>query len=357
MIRNFYKSNRLTKEKNYPLIKDKTKINFLKKKMIALEKNEVIVSTLTKFNGDSLNIENITNFSNPPFEHNKSVGFLIHKKYITPCEDYYYFNDLKKYENRFNVSPNRKDDSFVGEWSFDCIGTGIVITSRHILTPLHVVKSTIIDDLTLSNYVFIIDCQIDEVNKNKILGDKIIKLEKIILKPNFLNKNEINDICIIRTSEEINKDRIAKICLNDFKKFEYKNLYALGYPLGLAMKKSIGKRTFHTKSDENFFYAFLNTYEKNSGSPVFMDKKKGFVGLILEAGFGEDFIEDEENKGFKKKLRYSIAKNDFEGGTKVLKIEKIINRISQLINNPLHSNLSKLDNYLINLFTNQIQIL
>ena len=73
---------------------------------------------------------------------------------------------------------------------------------------------------------------------------------------------------------------------------------------------------------------------------------------MVEAGFGEDFIEDEINKGFMKKAIYNSREIGIENGTKVLKIGRIIQRISQLITNSSHAEPSELDNTLLNLFLN-----
>ncbi|MBK7640963.1 MAG: hypothetical protein IPJ22_13245 [Bacteroidetes bacterium] len=88
------------------------------------------------------------------------------------------------------------------------------------------------------------------------------------------------------------------------------------------MKNSYNENQFFGGYYENCFRTFLDAYEKNSGSPVFKHKEAGIVGIVVEAGFGEDFIEDEINKGFMKKAIYNSREIGIENGTKVLKIEK-----------------------------------
>ncbi len=296
--------------------------------------------------------DSMDNDINQQFTHYKSVGFLIHKDFLTEFPTHFEFNDLQDYEKRYNIYPRRNDDPFIGEKCFDCIGSGVAITQRHILTPLHVIRASINNDITLQNFVFVMGCIIEEVSTNKISKESVFGLEKIVLKPNFINKSDINDICIIRTIREINSSNVVKLDFNEIELLETENYYSLGHPLGLAMKNSYNENQFFGGYYENCFRTFLDAYEKNSGSPVFKHKEAGIVGIVVEAGFGEDFIEDKINKGFMKKSTYNSQEIGIENGTKVLKIGKIIQRISQLITYPSHGEPSELDNTLLNLFLN-----
>lgn len=300
----------------------------------------------------TIDSDSVDNNINLQFSHYKSVGFLIHKDFLTEFATHYEFNDLKNYEERYNIYPKRRDDPFIGEKCFDCIGSGVAITPRHILTPLHVIRASINDDNTLKKFLFVMQCTIDEINSNKITKDNVYDLEKIVLKPNFINKSDINDICILRTVREINLENVVKLNFDDLELIENENYNSLGHPLGLAMKNSYNENQFFGGYYENCFRTFLDAYEKNSGSPVFKHKEVGFVGIVIEAGFGEDFIKDEINSGYMKKAVYNSTEIGIENGTKVLKIGIIIQRISQLITIPEHADPSELDNTLLNLFLN-----
>jgi len=286
------------------------------------------------------------------YNHYKTVGFFIHKMFLTEFDTHYEFNDLQLYQTRYNLYPNRIDDPFFGEKCFDCIGTGVAITKRHILTPLHVIRGFIVNEETLHDYVFIMGCQINEVNKNRILKSQVFELEKIVFKPDFMNKSDINDICIIRVLKEIEEDHIVTLDPQNLELLENDDYYSLGYPLGLAMKQSYNENHFFGGYYENCFRTFLDAYEKNSGSPVFRHKEAGLVGIVIEAGFGEDFVEDESHPGYLKKAIFSSEEIGIENGTKVLKIERIIERISQLITDPKHAQADELDYSLLKLFYN-----
>lgn len=107
--------------------------------------------------------DSMDNNINQHFNHYKSVGFLISKDFLTEFPSHYEINDLQLYEKRYNIYPRWNDDPFIGEKCFDCIGSGVAITQRHILTPLHVIRASINNDSTLQNFVFVMGCTIQEV--------------------------------------------------------------------------------------------------------------------------------------------------------------------------------------------------
>ena len=196
------KNNIITKITDHR--KPKTKIRFDKesiRNVIGLQNTETDNRT---FSGLPLKMFNLIDRESQDnnlqlhYNHYKTVGFFIHKMFLTEFDTHYEFNDLQLYQTRYNLYPNRIDDPFFGEKCFDCIGTGVAITKRHILTPLHVIRGFIVNEETLHDYVFIMGCQINEVNKNRILKSQVFELEKIVFKPDFMNKSDINDICIIR---------------------------------------------------------------------------------------------------------------------------------------------------------------
>lgn len=58
------------------------------------------------------------------------------------------------------------------------------------------------------------------------------------------------------------------------------NLYIIGYPLGLPVKYTDGAKVL--KNDANWFTASLDSYEGNSGSPVFSAVNDKVVGILIK---------------------------------------------------------------------------
>ena len=46
------------------------------------------------------------------YNHYKTVGFFIHKMFLTEFDTHYEFNDLQLYQTRYNLYPNQINDPF-----------------------------------------------------------------------------------------------------------------------------------------------------------------------------------------------------------------------------------------------------
>lgn len=286
------------------------------------------------------------------YNNTKKVGILIKYSDLEDLGNYYRYKEFAKYEEVYKIEPSTSD-AFIGQNLMDCLGTGFAITKRHILTPLHVIEASNINPNALNEYCIIFDYNKSINNENNIFKkSNVFLLEKIIIKPDFLTKNELNDICIIRTKEEIPYERICQINYDEIDLYHNENYYSLGYPLGLPLKISYNEDNTYIDGNPYYYRTFLDSFQKNSGSPVFKDKPYGLIGMVIQSGFGYDFIDDPLHIGYKKQVVYDSKVLGLENGTKVLKIKNIIDRIIYLINLPEHAQPEEIDFILLNSFTN-----
>lgn len=95
----------------------------------------------------------------------------------------------------------------------------------------------------------------------------------------------------------------------------------LGYPLGLPMKWAEG--TLISKQRDHFL-ASIDSYEGNSGSPIF-DKKGRLAGILL--GGEEDFDEKESEAC---KASHSCQLGDHCEGEEIISIEKVDKEFKQI---------------------------
>ena len=86
-------------------------------------------------------------------------------------------------------------------------------------------------------------------------------------------------------------------------------LYLGGYPSGLPLKMAGGARVRNNRG-ENYFLANLDSFEGNSGGPVF-NSKGDFVEGILVGG-EEDYVWSDRRECFKPKRCFNLGCNGEE---------------------------------------------
>lgn len=117
----------------------------------------------------------------------------------------------------------------------------------------------------------------DIPKENVFFGSNIIKYVKSFV--------EGSDFCIIEVTRDIPDFRISQTRQAGIVS-PGQNLIAVGYPNGTPVKISPNGKVYNNDAD-NFFITNLDTYEGNSGGPVF-DSTTGLVEGIIKGG-NKDF--------------------------------------------------------------------
>lgn len=171
---------------------------------------------------------------------------------------------------RFTDQPNP------GMCSGFLIAPDLIVTAGHCVTEPDV----------CSEYRWVFDFKVDPVSKKAgkdIDAEDIYSCKKIV--SNALNMNLGLDYAVIQLDRSV-KNREPLTIRSENMIENYTNLVVIGSPSGLPQKVS-GGATVRKNTHPFYFVSNLDSFQGNSGSPVF-DAKTGMVEGILVRG-EEDF--------------------------------------------------------------------
>lgn len=172
-----------------------------------------------------------------------------------------------------------EDEKFYNQITIgDC--TGFLIDKDIIVTAGHCIQSK--QDCKNSYWLF--DHKMKNKDSNLTTGptDNLFRCKKIKYKQMTYNSSSSKgadiDFAIIQL-DRITKREPLKLALD--KAMESDEIFVMGHPKGLPLKIAANSKV--QSLSHNTFYANLDTYSGNSGSPVFNQKTLEVVG-ILSAG-------------------------------------------------------------------------
>ena len=109
-------------------------------------------------------------------------------------------------------------------------------------------------------------------NGVKIIGRKLVR------------KGNISDWALVQLDRRVEGKRIAKLSKKEI--FRDQSIYVIGHPMGLPLKFAPGANIRNV--EKTFFWADLNIYSGNSGSPVFDNNTHEVIGMVVR-GHNRDF--------------------------------------------------------------------
>jgi S1-C subfamily serine protease len=202
-----------------------------------------------------------------------SVFAIIDKNHLTQLDDgSYLINVIQTAQKRFNLCLN---EPYANQISI-ANGTAFLIQDNLLITAFHVLQ-----EIPISNVAFVSGFKLlDSSGASKIVfrSDEVFFPEERV-------KAEAVDLALIKIKTA--PKGYYPLTLDFSATSGKRKVYALGYPLGLPIKLSDNGTL--TKDDRNVYAeATLDTYQGNSGSPVFDSSTQKVIGVLT--GGALDFI-------------------------------------------------------------------
>ena len=195
--------------------------------------------------------------------------------------------------------------------------TGFLVKPNVLVTAGHCIadqsdcenKKIIFDVLDSSNKMF--------SSQRKIKGEQIFSCKKIL----YHGISSFEDFSVVELDRKIINKKPLELNM-DLGKNRPKHVYMIGHPYGLSLmyaQAALVSEEQDRAGDNLVFKASLDSFEGNSGSPVFNLETNKVEGLLINGQ--DDLFFDSQNKCY----RYSVYNG--VGGEGILKISSILPHI------------------------------
>lgn len=216
--------------------------------------------------------------------------------------------DLLSDKNLVNLCLDQK---FAGHHSLNSC-TGFLIAPDLMASAGHCFMSE--DDCRNKVIVFGVTEKTETSNGYKVFKQSVYSCKEIV--KSAFDADAMTDFAVIRLNKEVS----GRAPLRLRQKGEISkgdSVFMIGHPLGLPLVYSPGAKV-NDVSEASFFKATLDSFEGNSGSPVFNSKTLEVEGLLVR---GE---EDFEQKASAQCMSYKSYDENAGLGESVTKIKEIL---------------------------------
>ncbi len=235
-------------------------------------------------------------------EVSNSVGMIIERERITQyTKDVYQIDDQQTLGKRYNLCP---EEAFYSQPVVG-VGTAWLYDTNKMITASHVFERSI------ENYVVIFGYQI--LNSKGLIDvfipkSRIYDIQKIIQK----------DLDLDLVAFELDRSALGV-------PLQWENtpkgiggeteIYMIGYPTGLPLKIAMNA-SIEENNHPNYFYTSLDSFQGNSGSPVFNFYTNKVIGVLVSG---------EIDYKFNGNCYYSpLCKTPYCKGEKVVKLNSFL---------------------------------
>lgn len=249
-----------------------------------------------------LQLDPMVNWQFEILQKSESVGIIIEKENLSQlAKDTYFLNASHSLGSIYNLC---NDVPFYNQ-TVAGIGTAFIVSKNTMLTANHVFERPITDYIVLFGYKLVVAN--DVVNYYFNVDD--IYYPKTVSK-----KEEELDLIEFKVDRDFNRpilewENVSKIPSNE------NEVYMIGHPTGLPTKVALNA-SIKENTNPFYFYTSLDSFQGNSGSPVFNFYTHKVIGVLVS---GEvDYV-------YNGNCYYSPScKIPFCKGEKVIRIEKFM---------------------------------
>ncbi len=239
-------------------------------------------------------------------QRNKSVGIVIEKKQLKLISKNIFQLDISNtLVSTYNIC---KEEPFINQPIIGN-GTAFIIDSKIMMTAGHVFTKPI------DNYAVVFGYE--AVNKNGVV-ESIISSEDIYYPQTIIKSFKTLDIAIFTMDRHIENRRPLKWKESaDLKKGN--EVYMIGHPTGLPKKIAVNASIVDNTNLE-YFYTTLDSFQGNSGSPVFDFISHKVIGVLVSGELDYEFNGN--------CYESTLCKIPYCDGEKVIRIETVMEELN-----------------------------
>lgn len=201
-----------------------------------------------------------------------------------------------------------RDEAYSGQPSAG-IGTAFIFGKNAMLTAAHVFERPITDYVILFGFKILV--------ASTLVPDNYFYRKDIYFPQAITKRDDELDIVEFKVDKDFDRPVLGWEKSSDIKK-ESSEIYMIGHPSGLPTKVALNAG-IEDDAHPFYFYTSLDSFQGNSGSPVFNLQTNNVIG-VLTAG--------EVDYKFNGNCYYSpVCRLPYCKGEKVVRIEKVVERL------------------------------
>jgi len=218
--------------------------------------SRIEIAQLSSKNEEHINIRRVS----------ESVGMIVERKNLFKIsENRYQLNITNTLGTLYNLCQGEafSEQMVVGK------GTAFIIEENKMMTAAHVFQGPLKDYAIVFGY---------RVINSLGTAESSVSADDVYFPSQLIENNSELDVTIFKTDRLIARPILSYEKSSLLKKGS--EIYMLGYPMGLPQKLAINA-DISDDSNYQFFYTTLDSFQGNSGSPVFNLNSHKLIGILV----------------------------------------------------------------------------
>lgn len=235
-----------------------------------------------------------------------SVGMIVEKEKITKIsKDYYQLDTSTTLQMQYQLC----DDVAFNKQPIVGAGTAFIVDANKMITASHVFQRPLKDYRVVFGY--------EIINKQGVVESIIPKSNIYELESMYKKQSEL-DISIFKIKGFFKGNKLPLTLGNSIDLELKHDVYMIGYPSGLPKKVAVNAGIVKNNHSQ-YFYTSLDSFQGNSGSPVFDAITNKVIGVLVSGEI--DYIFSGNC------YQLNSCRIPYCKGEKVIRIEEIIKQL------------------------------